>query len=119
MQFHVREGRFLSCSLYQRSGDVGLGVPFNIASYSMLTHLMAHHCGLEAEDFVYILGNAHIYEEHMDVLKVQMERTPCEFPKIRISPREDRVHIQDYVLDDIEWVRPYTHHDTLKMKMFA
>jgi thymidylate synthase len=119
MQFHVREGRFLSCSLYQRSGDVGLGVPFNIASYSMLTHMMAHHCGLEADEFVYILGNAHIYEEHMDVLKTQLTRTPCEFPKIRIVPKQDRVHIQDYVLDDIEWVRPYTHHDTLKMKMFA
>ena len=119
MQFHVREGRFLSCSLYQRSGDVGLGVPFNIASYSMLTHLMAHHCGLESDEFVYILGNAHIYEEHLEVLKTQLERTPHEFPKIRINPQDDRVHIQDYVLDDIEWLQPYTHHDTLKMKMIA
>ena len=119
MQFHVREGRFLSCSLYQRSGDVGLGVPFNIASYSLLTHLMAHHCGLEAEEFVYILGNAHIYEEHMDVLKTQLERIPLEFPKIRIAPNQDRNHIQDYVLDDIEWLTPYTHYETLKMKMIA
>ena len=68
-QFCVTEGNKLSCSLYQRSGDVGLGVPFNIASYSILTHLIAKHCGLEAKEFVYFLGNAHIYDDHMDVLR--------------------------------------------------
>jgi thymidylate synthase len=67
-QFNVI-GNQLSCSLYQRSGDVGLGVPFNIASYSMLTHLLAHHCGLEANEFVYYLGNAHIYDDHIAPLQ--------------------------------------------------
>ena len=73
-QFNVI-GNKLSCSLYQRSGDVGLGVPFNIASYSLLTHILAKHCNLEPEEFVYYLGNAHIYDNHMESLKEQMKNT--------------------------------------------
>ena len=65
----------LSCSLYQRSGDVGLGVPFNIASYSLLTHLIANHCGLIATDFYYHLGNCHIYDDHLDALKNKYKET--------------------------------------------
>ena len=61
--------------MYQRSGDVGLGVPFNIASYSFLTHLLAHHCGLEAKEFIHFIGNAHIYDDHVDSLKKQIEKT--------------------------------------------
>ena len=117
MQFNVRAGQYLSCSLYQRSGDVGLGVPFNIASYSMLTHILAKHCGLIAEEFVYFLGNAHIYEEHMDVLKEQILREPFPFPKIQI--KETRENIEDYLVDDIEWTEPYKSHGTIKMKMIA
>jgi thymidylate synthase len=117
MQFHVRENTYLSCALYQRSGDVGLGVPFNIASYCMLTHLMAHHCGLVAEDFVYFLGNSHIYENHMEVLKEQSDRVPLDPPRIRI--REVREKIEDYVLEDIEWLQPYESHGSLKMDMVA
>ena len=64
-QFNVTNNNKLSCSLYQRSGDVGLGVPFNIASYSYLTHLIAHHCNLECCEFIYNLGNAHIYNDHI------------------------------------------------------
>jgi thymidylate synthase len=117
MQFNVREGKYLSCSMYQRSGDVGLGVPFNIASYSLLTHILAHHCGLIAEDFVYFLGNAHIYEEHTDALKIQIKRPPKTFPKISIVKRHE--NIEDYGLEDIEWITPYEYHEPIKMTMNA
>ena len=115
-QFNVREGKYLSCALYQRSGDVGLGVPFNIASYSFLTHILASHCGLEADEFVYFLGNAHIYESHIDVLKEQIRVSPYPFPKIEIKPKPN---IEDYCCEDIIWKTPYQHHPPLKMKMFA
>ena len=71
---HVTQGNKLSCSLYQRSGDVGLGVPFNIASYSALTILIAKHCDLEPYEFIYHLGNVHVYEEHKEALEVQINR---------------------------------------------
>ena len=116
-QFNVRDGKYLSCSLYQRSGDVGLGVPFNIASYSFLTHILAKHCDLIAEEFVYCLGNAHIYNDHIEPLKEQLTREPYEFPKIRI--RSVKEHIEDYTIDDLEWDTPYLHHPTIKMKMIV
>jgi thymidylate synthase len=114
MQFHVTDGTKLSCSLYQRSGDVGLGVPFNIASYSMLTHLLAHHCDLDAHEFVYYLGNAHIYDDHTEALKLQLTREPHEFPKIAIRALHE--DIADYTVDDFE-VQEYQCHDTIPMKM--
>lgn len=117
MQFNVREQKYLSCSLYQRSGDVGLGVPFNIASYSFLTHLMAAHCGLIADEFVYFLGNAHIYEEHKPALLGQIERTMYPFPKIRV--KTTRAHIEDYEVTDIEWLSEYKHHPRISMEMIA
>jgi len=116
-QFNVRDGKYLSCSLYQRSGDVGLGVPFNIASYSFLTHILAKHCDLVAEEFVYCLGNAHIYNDHIEPLKEQLTREPYEFPKIRIRSVKERV--EDYTIDDLEWDAPYLHHPTIKMKMIV
>jgi thymidylate synthase len=116
-QFHVRDGKYLSCAMFQRSGDVGLGVPFNIASYSMLTHILANHCGLIADEFVYFLGNCHIYEDHLDALKEQIERIPLEFPTIRIKNIRDS--IDDYMMDDIEWTTPYLSHTQIKMKMSA
>ena len=79
MQFNVRDNKYLSCSLYQRSGDIGLGVPFNISSYSLLTHLLAFHCDLVADKFIYNLGNAHIYEEHLNVLEKQINNKPYIF----------------------------------------
>ncbi len=117
MQFYVSENKYLSCSLYQRSGDVGLGVPFNIASYSFLTHILAKHCGLEAKDFVYFLGNAHIYEEHIEPLQEQLTRIPYEFPKIQIKEQKEK--IEDYDLKSIEFITEYKYHDIIKMKMKA
>ena len=114
MQFHVTDGTRLSCSLYQRSGDVGLGVPFNIASYSMLTHLLAHHCDLDAHEFVYHLGNAHIYDDHVEALKEQAKREPHEFPRIAIRALHD--DINDYVVEEFE-VQGYECHDAIPMTM--
>lgn len=115
VQFHVRQQQYLSCSLYQRSGDVGLGVPFNIASYSFLTHILAKHCHLIADDFVYFLGNAHIYESHIPALSQQIFREPYPFPKIDITRVHENIH--DYCLDDIDFTEPYRFHETLKMDM--
>ena len=112
-QFNVI-GNNLSCSLYQRSGDVGLGVPFNIASYSLLTHIIAKHCGLEAYEFVYYLGNSHIYDDHISDLIEQTKRAPYEFPRLNIINIYD--DIDKYSIDDIELFN-YKCHDTIKMKM--
>lgn len=117
VQFNVRDHKYLSCSLYQRSGDVGLGVPFNIASYSFLTHLLAYHCDLVADKFVHFIGDAHIYEEHIETLKKQMKREPMEFPKITFSRK--REHIENYDEQDIIWVTPYKCHSKMEMEMKA
>lgn len=116
-QFNVSAGNLLSCALYQRSGDIGLGVPFNIASYALLTHLLAHHCGLRAHEFVYHLGNAHIYEDHASALKLQIDREPHTFPTVLIvgAPKEK---IEDYIPADFV-VRNYVCHDAIKMNMIA
>lgn len=115
-QFNVHGGNKLSCSVYQRSGDVGLGVPFNIASYSFLTHIIAKHCGLEPYEFIYFLGNAHIYEEHIDSMQKQITRIPYNFPTVKINVV--RENINDYVLEDIA-VSNYQSHDAIKMKITA
>ena len=115
-QFHVREGKYLSCALFQRSGDVGLGIPFNIASYSLFTHIIATHCGLEAEEFVHFIGNSHIYKQHIEPLKEQVTRIPKEFPKIVINKKEN---INDYAIDDIVWTKKYEFYETIKMEMIA
>lgn len=117
-QFHVRDQKYLSCALTQRSGDVGLGVPFNIASYSFLTHLIAHQCGLEADEFVYTINNAHIYEEHIPVLLEQLKRVPLDFPRISIRPDAPK-EIDEYDINDIVWTKPYTHLPAISMNMIA
>ena len=114
VQFNVTRGNKLSCSMYQRSGDVGLGVPFNIASYSFLTHLLAKHCDLEASEFVYHIGNAHIYDDHLEPLKEQINRVPKPFPKLELC--EKRENIEDYNLEDFK-ISDYEYHETIKMKM--
>lgn len=113
-QFNVTNGNKLSCALYQRSGDVGLGVPFNIASYSILTHLIAKHCNLEATDFYYYLGNCHIYDDHVEPLKEQLTREPYEFPKLNINSICD--NIDDYT-EDMFLIENYKFHETIKMNM--
>jgi thymidylate synthase len=111
-QFNVINDE-LSCSLYQRSGDVGLGVPFNIASYSVLTHILAKHCNLKAKEFVYYLGNSHIYDDHINELKEQINREPFEFPTVDIVKKDN---INDYKLEDIDII-DYKYHPSIKMKM--
>ena len=112
-QFNVINDE-LSCSLYQRSGDVGLGVPFNIASYSFLTHILAKHCGLKAKEFVYYLGNSHIYDDHIDELRGQIERKPLPLPTINIKNIYEK--IEDYTIDDIE-ILDYVSYNSIKMEM--
>lgn len=113
-QFNVTDTDKLSCSLYQRSGDVGLGVPFNIASYSFLTHLIAKQCGLKAVDFYYHLGNCHIYDDHLEVLKEQMERIPFAFPTLVFKNTKEA--IESYTVDDIEIVN-YQCYEKINMQM--
>jgi thymidylate synthase len=113
-QFNVLEGKKLSCSLYQRSGDVGLGVPFNIASYSFLTHILAKHCDLEPYEFVYYLGNSHIYDDHLEQLGEQVERKPFSFPKLNITRKYD--NINSYTMEDFV-VTDYNCHKVIKMEM--
>ena len=116
-QFNVRDNKYLSCALYQRSGDIGLGVPFNIASYSLFTIILARHCDLIPDEFVHFIGNAHIYENHIDSLKEQIDRVPLPFPKIQIKNYYN--NINDYNINDIEWISDYKHLDSIKMDMVA
>jgi thymidylate synthase len=113
-QFYVQNGNKLSCALYQRSADLCLGVPFNIASYSFLTHLIAKHCGLEAHEFVHFMGNIHIYDSHINVIQSQLIRKPYEFPTVTLKNIYD--NINDYQFEDFE-INNYTSHEAIKMEM--
>lgn len=97
-QFYVANGK-LSCQLYQRSADIFLGVPFNIASYALLTHMIAQVTGLGVGDFVHTLGDAHLYLNHMEQAVLQLTRTPKKLPTLKLNPRTS---IFDYVYDDIQ-----------------
>ncbi|KAH8283501.1 hypothetical protein KR018_004186 [Drosophila ironensis] len=114
-QFYVSETRGeLSCQLYQRSADMGLGVPFNIASYALLTCMIAHVTGLKPGDFVHTLGDAHIYLNHVEQLQEQIERTPRPFPKLVIKRQVQ--DIEDFRYEDFEIV-DYNPHAKIKMDM--
>ncbi|XP_007899121.2 thymidylate synthase [Callorhinchus milii] len=112
-QFYVLNGE-LSCQLYQRSGDVGLGVPFNIASYSLLTYMIAHVTGLKLGDFVHTFGDAHIYKNHVEQLKIQLQREPRPFPKLKITRKVE--NIDDFKAEDFK-LEGYHPHPAIKMEM--
>ncbi|WP_282801066.1 thymidylate synthase [Secundilactobacillus kimchicus] len=109
-QFYVADGK-LSCQLYQRSGDIFLGVPFNIASYALLASLIAKEVGLEPGDFVHTLGDAHIYSNHFEQVKTQLARTPEAAPQLELNP--DKSSIFDYDMSDIH-VRNYNPAPAIK-----
>lgn len=112
-QFYVSNGK-LSCQMYQRSADLFLGVPFNIASYSLLTHMIAQVCELEVGEFVHVLGDAHIYLNHVDQVKEQLTKTPYELPTLKLN--KDITDITKFTMSDIELVG-YKSHPSLKAKM--
>jgi len=109
-QFYVADGR-LSCQLYQRSADIFLGVPFNIASYALLTMMVAQVCELEPGDFVHTLGDAHLYINHLDQARLQLTREPRDLPQLRINP--ERKSIDDFIESDLELVG-YDPHPGIK-----
>ena len=107
-QFYANDGQ-LSCQLYQRSADVFLGVPFNIASYALLTMMVAQVCGLKAKDFVHTFGDAHIYSNHVEQAKLQLSREPRPLPQMRINPAVDSIfgfQYEDFTLENYD---PHPH----------
>ncbi|CAK86280.1 unnamed protein product (macronuclear) [Paramecium tetraurelia] len=111
-QFFVANGK-LSCMMYQRSCDFGLGIPFNIASYALLTYMLAKECNLNLGEFVHVLGDTHIYSNHVEALKKQIERVPYPFPLLKIKGNKS---LFDYTYEDFELVG-YNAHDKIEMKM--
>lgn len=124
-QFNVSgtpEDPHLSCAMFQRSADVGLGMPFNIASYSFFTYLLAHYCNMTPKHLTYFIGNAHIYENHIPMLEKQIERIPFPFPTLSIESNDtdtDTVKkIEEYKVSDFK-LHNYKHHSSLNMNMVA
>jgi thymidylate synthase len=109
-QFYVADGK-LSCQLYQRSADIFLGVPFNIASYALLTHMLAQQCNLGVGDFIWTGGDCHIYDNHVEQVTTQLSRTPYPYPVLHLKRRPPS--ILDYMPDDLE-VREYECHPAIK-----
>ncbi len=112
-QFYVANGR-LSCQLYQRSADVFLGVPFNISSYALLTHMVAQVCGLGVGDFIHTLGDAHLYLNHLEQTKEQLLRTPKTLPRLRLNPNVTKLF--DFKFEDIE-IADYDPYPAIKAEV--
>jgi thymidylate synthase len=112
-QFYIADGR-LSCQMYQRSADFFLGIPFNIASYSILTCMIAQVCGLEPGEFIHTLGDAHIYLDHVDQVKEQLSRTPYPLAKLWLNP--EITDITKFTMADIR-LENYQSHDVIRAKM--
>lgn len=112
-QFYVADGK-LSCQLYQRSADVFLGVPFNIASYALLTLMVAQVCQLEPGDFVHTLGDLHLYNNHFEQAKLQLSRQPFPLPQMKINPQVDRIF--DFQYEDFELLN-YQYHPHIKAEV--
>ena len=113
-QFYVNDNK-LSCALYQRSGDVGLGIPFNIASYGFLTCLLAKHCNLKPDKLIHFIGDAHIYENHKEQLKKQLDNPIFNSPTLEIAKQNS---IDDYTIKDFD-VKNYNYNKKIKMDMIA
>ena len=116
-QFYVNDNK-LSCSMYQRSGDMGLGVPFNIASASLMTYIFAKLTNLEPYELVHTIGDAHVYNNHIEALKTQLEREPRPFPKLVINNNKKYEKIEDFEEKDFK-IECYSHYSSIKMKMAA
>ncbi len=112
-QFYVAKGR-LSCQLYQRSGDIFLGVPFNIASYALLTHMVAQVCGLGVGDFVHTLGDAHLYNNHVEQARLQLAREPRPLPRLRLNPEVRSIF--DFRYEDIA-IEGYQPHPAIRAEV--
>jgi thymidylate synthase len=115
-QFYVNKDNYLSCILYQRSADTFLGLPFNIASVSLLVYILANMTDKKPGRISIIIGDAHIYQEHIEAVKTQLKRKPFPFPQLRIKNKHD--NINDYIYEDFEIVN-YECHPTIKAKMIA
>jgi len=112
-QFYVANGE-LSLTMYQRSADMGLGVPFNVTSYSVLTYMVAQVCGLKPGEFIHMLGDTHVYLNHVNPLKEQLTRTPFDFPTLKLNPEItdiEKFTYKDFTLEN------YKCHKPIKMQM--
>jgi thymidylate synthase len=108
----------LSCQMYQRSADVGLGLPFNIASYAVLTYIFAKLTNMKPKKLIIVIGDAHIYEDHEKKLIEQIKRQPYSFPQLIINPNKEYTDIDDFKIDDFE-IENYQYYDIIKMEMVA
>jgi thymidylate synthase len=117
-QFYVSSKKELSCMMYQRSADVGLGLPFNIASYAVLTYILGKLTNLKPNKLIINIGDAHIYENHIEILKEQITRKPFNFPTLEINPEKEFRKVEDFEINDF-LVTNYSYHEILKMDMIA